>query len=459
MEKVNPEHIKSNPWIRLAVILSRLVVGATFIFSGFVKAIDPVGSAYKFEDYFAAFGLDFLSPLALYFSVALAAFEFILGINILLGSYIKTTAWLGFLTMCFMTPLTFYLAIADPVKDCGCFGDALVITNWETFFKNLVLLLLVSLLLKYNSRVKSVYNRHVQWLTVLYSLFFACMISWVGSNFLPIIDFRPYKIGTNIPQAMQIPEGAIPNEYEPVFIYEKDGVKKEFALENSPLDDSTWVFVDRIDKLVKKGVEPQITDFLIRSANDEDVTERILENDNYLFLLLSPDLKSASDAEIDKINELYDYCVEYGYDFYSITSSSPEEILEWRDDTGAEYPFFFMDKTTIETIARGNPSVVLLKGGTILWKKGSQSLPDETELTDRLDNLNLGMPVPYDAKERLIYLIFIFVVPMLILLLTEKTVAAVINKIKNYKIRKRKGVNEVSSANPKKDDDADSEKK
>ena len=166
----------------LLVIASRLIVGATFIFSGFVKAIDPTGSAIKFEEYFSVLGIGFLSPLSLFFGVVLAAFEFLLGINTLLGSYRKLTSWLVLLVMCFMTPLTLYLAIADPVSDCVCFGDALVLTNWETFFKNVFLLIPVLFLVRYNSLVKEYIINLFSGL-LYYTLFYLPLL-WHGLVFI-----------------------------------------------------------------------------------------------------------------------------------------------------------------------------------------------------------------------------------------------------------------------------------
>ena len=319
----------------LLVIASRVIVGATFIFSGFVKAIDPTGSAIKFEEYFSVLGIGFLSPLSLFFGVVLAAFEFLLGINTLLGSYRKLTSWLVLLVMCFMTPLTLYLAIADPVSDCGCFGDALVLSNWETFFKNVFLLIPVLFLIRYNSLVKGVYNKSVQWLTVLYSLIFALALAWFGVYFQPILDFRPYKVGMSILDAM--PGGNIDAGDDYLFVYEKEGIRKEFSLDDIPMNDTTWVFVDRIEKKnISNKKKSSIEDFIIRSGEDDvDIARDILEDPQYTFLLLTPSLENADESEIDKINDLYDYALTYGYNFYCVTASSDSAIAVWQDNTGA----------------------------------------------------------------------------------------------------------------------------
>ena len=433
--------------IQWLVFLSRLIVGGTFVFSGFVKAIDPYGTAYKFEDYFAAFHLEFLSSFTLLFSVALSVVEFLLGVHLLFGSYRKSTPRLIFLLLCVMTPLTLYLAIANPISDCGCFGDAVHLSNWATFFKNLVLLGITVFLVYDNTRLRALYNREVQWLTGLYSLVFVLFFAYIGINYQPYLDFRPYKIGVNIPEALNAGEP----EREFVFVYEKEGRRQEFTLDNLPSEEEGWSFVDRYEKSVEtpRPDEPVIDEFTIyRGATD--ITEEIIYDENYRILLLSPDLERADDSEVDRINELYDYCVERGYAFACVTASSPRGIVTWLENTGAEYPFYFMDRTTIRTIARGNPCVLLLKGGTILRKTAPSQLPDETQLTQPLDQLDYGHPEVYRPQRRIGFIVLLYVIPMLFLLLTERTVAMIIGRVKLWRLnrirRRRKAEHEALKA-------------
>ena len=433
--------------IQWLVFLSRLIVGGTFVFSGFVKAVDPYGTAYKFEDYFTAFHLEFLSSFTLLFSVALSVVEFLLGVHLLFGSYRKSTPRLVFLFLCVMTPLTLYLAIANPISDCGCFGDAVHLSNWTTFFKNLVLLGITVFLLYENARLRGLYNREVQWLTGLYSLVFVLFFAYIGINYQPYLDFRPYKIGVNIPEALNAGEP----EREFVFVYEKEGRRQEFTLDNLPSEEEGWSFVDRYEKSVEtpRPDEPVIDEFTIyRGATD--ITEEIIYDENYRILLLSPDLERADDSEVDRINELYDYCVERGYAFACVTASSPRGIVTWLENTGAEYPFYFMDRTTIRTIARGNPCVLLLKGGTILRKTAPSQLPDETQLTQPLDQLDYGHPEVYRPQRRIGFIVLLYVIPMLFLLLTERTVAMIIGRVKLWRLnrirRRRKAEHEALKA-------------
>lgn len=446
MEKTTNEKRKAL-LIQWLVFLSRLIVGGTFVFSGFVKAIDPYGTVYKFEDYFAAFHLEFLSSFTMFFAVGLAVVEFLLGVHLLFGSYRKSTPRLVFLFLCVMAPLTLYLAIANPISDCGCFGDAVHLSNWATFFKNVVLLGIVIFLLYTNSRLRGLYNQQVQWLTGLYSLVYVLFFCYIGVNYQPYLDFRPYKIGVNIPEALSVGEP----EREFIFIYEKEGKKKEFSLDNLPSEEEGWTFVDRYEKVLDapEPATPTIDEFTIyRGATD--ITEEILYDENYHILLLSPDLEKADDSEVDRINELYDYCMERGYGFACVTASTPQGVVMWLENTGAEYPFYFMDKTAIRTIARGNPCVLLLKNGTILRKTAPSQLPDETQLTKPLDQLDYGRAEIYRPQRRIGFIVLLYLVPMLFLLLTEKTVAMVIGRIKLWRLtrirRRRHAEREVREA-------------
>lgn len=418
--------------MRYAVLLSRIVFGAVFIFSGFVKAVDPVGSMYKFIDYFTAFGLEWLSPLALPSGVLLSMFEFVLGVTVFLGLERRFAGVSAFLFMCVMTPLTFYLAVANPVSDCGCFGDFLILTNWETFLKNLVLLAMAYWLFRFNLRVGGAYNVSVQWLVVGFSMIYIYGIGWIGFTYEPVFDFRPYKTGIDLRAAVR---AGLDQEYRTTLIYEKEGRKQAFTLDDYPVHDSTWIFVEAVNEPVGGEVQA-LSDFIVHDEAGNDLTDEILDDPDYRFLLLSPDLGSADDIEIDRINELYDYSVENGYAFLCVTASDAATIAEWRDNTGGEYPVAFMDKKAIATIARSNPAVLLLKDGRLVWKKSARALPDESRLTARLENISLGNEIPYTYKKRLLFLISIFAVPMLLLFLMEKTVMAVVRKIKNDRIRR-----------------------
>ncbi|KAA6335420.1 Triosephosphate isomerase [termite gut metagenome] len=398
------------------VNLCRFLLSGVFIFSGFVKAIDPLGSQYKIQEYLESFGMAawFPSYFSLGVSIALSSLEFIIGVFLFFGIGRKRTTAIAVFLMLFMTPLTFYLALTNPVSDCGCFGDAWVLTNWQTFGKNIVLLSAAILLFRERRRIIRFVSVKSQGLITLYTLPFIVILSIYCLLYLPILDFRPYKIGVNIRESMAIPPDAKPNVYESIFILEKDGQRKEFALDNYP--DSTWTFIDARNVLKEKGYEPPIADFSITDMQSgEDITEKILTDNNYTFLLVAYSIEEADDSNIDLINEIYDYCAENGYGFYGLTSSSDEQIEQWKEKTGAEYPFSLTDNITLKTMIRSNPGLILIKNGTILNKWSDEDLPNEYMLTDRLENIKLGEVKQGKKVESISIIIFWFVLPLLII--------------------------------------------
>ncbi len=400
----------------VGINICRFFLAAVFIFSGFVKAVDPLGSFYKIRDYLAAWNLLSLFPdfILLLFGILLAAVEFSMGIFLFMGIHRKVTSALVMLLMCVMTPLTLYLAIFNPVSDCGCFGDAWVLTNWQTFGKNVVLLIVGFVVFKGCKKIIRFITLKLEWLVTIYTLLFILALSFYCLHYLPILDFRPYKVGVNIKAAMEIPEGAKPDIYESYFIWEKEGEWQTTTGIDRP--DSTWTFVERKTVLKEKGYEPPIHDFFMRSVETgEDLTEYLLEDEGYSFLLIANHLAEADDSNIDLINEIYDYCVEYGYNFYALTASSEEEIELWRDRTGAEYPFLLADDLTLKTIVRSNPGLLLLKEGTILNKWSHNRLPDEYVLTDSLDQIELGALRADNDTYTLGYVLLWFIVPLMLL--------------------------------------------
>ena len=437
---------QQNRILSVWVNLCRFVLGIVFVFSGFVKAVDPLGSSYKIKDYAEAFGLSSLVPgfLPLLFAIFLDTLEFSIGGFLFFGIRKKTCTTLALLMMLVMTPLTFYLAIKNPVSDCGCFGDALVLTNWQTFGKNVVLLVTAISCFMWKDRIVRLVSEKSQWLIALYTVFFGLILSVYCYRNLPILDFRPYRIGTSIPQGMVIPEGAKKSVYENSFTLEKNGIKKEFSLENYP--DSTWKFIDSRTVLKEKGYEPPIHDFSITEVETgEDITDRVLSDKGYTFLLIAHRIEEADDNDIDLINEIYDYCVENGYTFYCLTSSLDSQIGQWRDKTGAEYPFGFTDDITLKTIIRSNPGLVLIKNGVILNKWHHSNLPDEYALSGKLDKIELGKQKPVNDAHTVILVVLWYLIPLLLVLgldilvikrLEKKKRRNLINPLKNKKMRK-----------------------
>lgn len=396
---------------------SRFLLAASFIFSGFVKAVDPLGFQYKIQDYLTAFGMAswFPSFFPLLGGITLSAIEFFVGISLFFGTRRTLASSLALMLMIVMTPLALYLAIFDPVADCGCFGDAWILTNWETFGKNVILSLAAIAAFRYRTMLIRFISVKMAWLVSLYTLFFVFSLSFYCLDRLPVLDFRPYKIGKNIPEGMTTPEGAKPSVYESIFILEKNGEKKEFTLDNYP--DSTWTFVDTRTKLKEKGYEPPIHDFsMMDLRTGDDITEEVLTDMGYTFLLVAHRIEEADDSNIDLINEIYDYSVEHGYKFYCLTSSPEEQIELWKDKTGAEYPFCQMDDITLKTMVRSNPGLMLIKNGTILNKWSDEDIPDEYVLTGKLENLSLGQQKMVSDVHTVGYVFLWFIIPLLLVL-------------------------------------------
>jgi len=420
---------KSHIVLIWCVNICRTILAVVFLFSGFVKAVDPMGTQYKIEDYLQAFGMLSIqhSIIPLLLSIGIAMLEFIIGAFFLLGIRRVTASLLSLVLMIFYTPLTLYIAIKNPVGDCGCFGDALILTNWETFLKNVILLICAVLVWRYKRLIYRFVSEKFDWLVSLYSCLFALALCSYCLYYLPVLDFRPYKIGTDIPEAMSVPPGKHLSELQTVFLMKKGGTEKEFTVDNYP--DSTWTYVDRRTIVVKKGYEPSISDFsMIDIDTGNDISQQVLSDSNYTFLLVSPRIEEADDSHIDLINALYEYCHTNGYHFYALTSSPDDEIEDWRDKTGAEYPFCQVDNIILKTIIRSNPGLLLLKHGTILNKWSNNGLFDESDLNGKLDKIAVGQPSHYTNGKAIVNILLWFFVPLLFVIFLDVLLG---NKLEN----------------------------
>ena len=408
--------------LRITVVnVCRFVLAATFIFSGYVKAIDPLGTLYKLKDYAAAMSLNGLLPdwALVGVAIALGALEFALGVFMLFAvrRHVVSRITLAFMTA--MTVLTLWIFVADPVKDCGCFGDALKLTNGETLLKNIVLIACAALVAWRPADMARFISRSNQWIVRYYTVAYIVITSVYCLYTLPIFDFRPYHVGTNIKQDMEIPEGAEQPEFESTFLLRKNGETREFTLDNYP--DSTWEYVDTRTVQTKKGYEPPIHDFALTSCDTgEDITEQVLTKKGYTFLLVSPRLAVADDSNFGDIDQIYEYAEENGADFYCVTASANDEIERWRDLTGAEYQFCNADETTLKTMIRSNPGLMLLKDGTIIGKWSHNTLPQTDDLTAPLQQLTIGKAQNDSTTERLLIVLLTFFLPLSALTLADR---------------------------------------
>jgi hypothetical protein len=369
--------------------VSRIFAGLVFVFSGFVKAVDPSGSAIKFREYFEAFHMDFLAGLAMPLAILLSGAELMIGLNLLGRVRMKFTAWLLLIFMAFFTVLTFILAIANPVSDCGCFGDALKLTNWQTFGKNVILFVPTLVVFVNRKRFTPVASCLSEWVLASLNLIIAVGISVFCILHQPLLDFRPYRVGTWIPGQMTVPEGAPVDVYETVLVYEKGGNRQEFTDKNFPWQDTTWKWVETRQKLLKKGYTPPIHDFSITNSEGTDITDTVLSDQGYVFLIISPNLTRASMTGFESLKPMALRARELGFTVYGLTASSGDQVAAFRQRTGTPYPFCTADETTLKTIIRANPGVLLLHEGTVIGKWNYRDAPEASTL--RPDLLSVVM--------------------------------------------------------------------
>ncbi len=370
----------------ILLIISRIFVGSVFIFSGFVKSVDVLGSTYKFTDYFTAFGTDWAIPMALPLAFLLSNLEFIVGVSVLLGFCRKISYSFALLFMIIFTPLTLYIALKNPVTDCGCFGDALIISNWQTFWKNIIIFIpVIYLFLNRKKRPKRKIKFEILSFVITGLLIF--LFSFYSYSHLPVIDFRPYKIGTYIPDKMTMPENAPVDEY--IYNYKlkniKTGKTKQMDsneyIKSNIWQDTTWQITETSDPiLVKEGYHPPIHDFTITSRDGIEITDSVLYSNNYYFLLIMYRINQADLSKTKQINKLYDYCKKNSYKFIALTASVDNDIEEYKEKTKAKYDFYITDEITLKTIIRSNPGLVLIKKGTILGKWHYNDFPDIKQL-------------------------------------------------------------------------------
>lgn len=400
----------------------RLALALTFIFSGYVKAIDPLGTQYKIKDYIAAIPALGIMPdwLTLSASVALSATEFTLGILMLFAIQRRIMSKAVAAVMAAMTILTIWIFLADPVQDCGCFGDAITLTNGQTLAKNIVLTACAAVVATWPLRMPRLISKTNQWIVINYTVIFVLATSATSLYTLPQFDFRPYHTGADIRKGMEIPEGADQPEFETTFVMRKGDTTREFTLDNYP--DSTWEFVDSRTVQTKQGHVPPIHDFsIVLKSTDEDITDEVLSRKGYTFLLLSPHLENADDSNFGNIDRIYEYAQDHSVPFYCLTASPSSAIKRWQDLTGAEYPFCTTDETTLKTMIRSNPGLMLIKDGKVVRKWSHNKLPKAEQMNGKLENMEIGQTPDDSATTRILKIMMWFVLPLTLLTLADRT--------------------------------------
>lgn len=352
---------KVRPWL---VWTLRIIVGVTFIMSGFVKSVDLWGFTFKIEEYFLAWNLEMPFSLYVMSAMAISVSEFMLGSMLLIGSYRRSVPWLLMAMMVVMLPLTLYIYIADPVADCGCFGDFLVISNGTTFIKNLFLTAAIVCLIIYNKDVRGLYRPYLQWIPAVACAVYVIAVGLYGYNVQPLLDFRSFPVGTDLTEE----NSGNGEDVEFEFVYEKNGQKKVFSDEELP--DSTWTFVDR--KLVSGSIDNR-TELTIYDGG-ADVTYDVISDDGPQMLIVVPDRRRVNISYTYSINELQ-YCMDsIGGSLIEIAAMPEEEIARWRDLSMATYPIYQAEPTVLKELARGVAAAVYLEDGKIIWKRSLPSI-------------------------------------------------------------------------------------
>ena len=361
----------------------RFLVGAVFILSGFTKSIDPWGSFYKIGEYLEAWGWDIPSSFIVMGAFLLGGIEFVVGFLLLLGCYRRSAVWILLLMMAFMLPLTLYIAVANPVADCGCFGDFLVISNTATFIKNIFLTAMLVYLVPFNHRAEGLFVPYVQWIVGGLLSLYILIVALYGYNVQPLIDFRRFAPGTELLSTTGTDESG---DVDFEFIYEKDGRKESFTIDNLP--DSTWTFIDR--KLLSGSED--ISDGFSVIVDGEDVAPEIIDTETDQFVVTIPELRAVDLSYTYLLNELNDYISGRGGSMVALVNGDDKGIEWWRDVSMASYPIYSAEPTLIKELARGRAAIVYLHEGVVEWKRTlssiSYSFVTETppgEITDRLN--------------------------------------------------------------------------
>lgn len=354
--------------------ISRIFVGILFIISGFIKANDTMGFSYKLLEYFEIFHWDFFLPNAQLISMMICIFEIMVGIALLIGAYNQLNAWLLLLMIVFFTWLTGYSAITGKVTDCGCFGDAIKLTPVQSFLKDVVLLGFILFIFLGYKHIQPLFNPTIQGIVLFIGFLVTTAFTVYTYMFLPRIDFLPYKNGNDIQALMQIPEGAPRDSVEMVFIYNKDGKEVELNLDQINDIDDSYTFVDRKDKIIRKGYIPPIHDFKLYDPAGVEYTDSLLAVSGYKLILVQKSVEESRHIE-KNIAQLAQQWQQAGLSFWALTASPPDVVEPYRHEHQLAFPYFMMDATPLKSMVRSNPGLMLLKGNTVIKKWGAYNFP------------------------------------------------------------------------------------
>jgi uncharacterized membrane protein YphA (DoxX/SURF4 family) len=361
--------------MKILTQISRILVGVLFIISGFIKANDTLGFSYKLEEYFEIFHMPLFAAWAVQLAMLICIFEIMVGVALLLGAYNKLNSWLLLLMIIFFTLLTGYSAITHKVTDCGCFGDAIKLKPFESFMKDIVLLVFILIIFFGTKHIQPLFNKTILHIALFVSLLVTTFFTIYTYMFLPRIDFLPYKIGNDIAALRLFPDGAPRDSFEMVFIYQKDGQQVEIPMSDIGKIDDTYTFIDRKDKLIKEGFKPPIHDFHFYDENGIEYTDSMLNDPDYKLVLTQKNIRETRQGVEKDIAELANQWQASGKKFWALTSTSADEIDPYRHEHQLAFPYYIMDVTPIKSMVRSNPGLLLLKGSVVVKKWSAYNLP------------------------------------------------------------------------------------
>lgn len=366
--------------MKIITNIARLLVGFLFIFSGFIKANDAVGFAYKLVEYFEVFGTHFLIPVALPLAIFICVFEIILGFTLLMGARVKLTLWLLLLMIVFFTFLTFYSAYFQKVLSCGCFGDAIPLTPWQSFTKDLILLVLIIILFIGRQFIQPLFGQRFENALLVIVIIASTAFPIYTYNYLPVIDFRPYGIGKNIPEQTK----GIPDEVQFYYLLKDKKTGETTEVTKWPENwDQKYDYVSNRTEITKKGIDPKIKDFAISSLDGGDYTQDIIENPNYNFLLICYDLDKTEKDVFGKVNDFAALCKQDSLAFITLTASTAGTVDKFKQEAKTNIEFYNTDGTVLKTMIRSNPGLMLLKGGTVVDMWHYHSFPSYNDVKEK----------------------------------------------------------------------------
>lgn len=390
--------------IVLAVWVLRIICGSVFVFSGWAKAVDPWGTVFKLNDYNQALGAFLPHEMIVVGAFLLSALEFAIGVMVLIGAFKRLAPWMLTVFMIVMTPITVWIFFAEPVADCGCFGDALIISNGATLIKNVILLGASIALLRLSKKVKGIVKPAIQWIALVVSITYPLCLSLYGYIIQPLVDFRPFAVGQ--------PISHVENSLQPRYIYSKGGEEVSFAVDSLP-DDDSWTFVRREEP--DKGNSH--AEFVVIDNDGNDITADLMdESDNGMMLLCVSEPAAHGISRSHMANQLYKY-LDYR-DIPMIAVVASDNLSEWSYKVEAEYPVYFAEDTDIKTLVRGNAALVYVKNDTVQWKYSLYSIdPELVPSDDNNTDVNVIDTIrPVEKTNVLLYISGLYIIVIAVLI-------------------------------------------